>query len=197
MKRQGTINLRRLRTTLLGGLRGKPHYLNCPLKAHWVEPGVAEVLDVASGECVRGDGSSLFIRGAILELLGEHLTLDARLRERLRAAAEALRNKPGAPEVCLPFQKQVWEDIGGGVQYNPTLVVKSSDGGPILQVRVGCHSWGNLNINKVLRSNDTDHPRRELAGLYFAGARMLDAYAQDECTWLEACERLGAVWEPR
>lgn len=189
-------NLKYIRSSLRGQLRGKPYHTNCPLRAHWHIPGLAVIENVETGDVCYGDGSSGDIRWAILDLLYEQIPQAVRLREYLKAAAEALRAKPGANEVYSPFQQRIWDDLLDSPEYNPTLVVQDGDDGPILRVRMDVYVWGGLNIAKALQYYDTDSIRWELAHLYFNGSQMIEAYEDDECPWRDVCEEMGAVYEP-
>mgnify|MGYP000871189157 CR=1 FL=1 len=189
-------NLKYIRSSIQGQLRGKPRYTNCPLRAHWQSPGLAVIENVETGDVWYGDGSSGDIRWAIIDLLYEQIPQAVRLREYLKAAAEALRAVPGAKEVYSPFQQRIWDDLIDQSKYNPTLVVQDSDKGPILCVRMDTYVWGGFSIDKALQYHETGSIRRELARLYFKGSQMLEAYEDDECPWRDACEKLGATYEP-
>jgi hypothetical protein len=189
-------NLKYIRSSLRGQLRGKPYHSNCPLRAHWQSPGLAVIENVETGDVWYGDGSSGDIRWAIIDLLYDQIPQAVRLREYLKAAAEALNAKPGAKEVYSPFQQRIWEDLIDRPKYSPALVVQGSDEGPILRVRMNGYVWGDFHIDKALQHPETDSIRWELSRLYFKGSQMIEAYEDDECPWRDVCEGLGAVYEP-
>lgn len=84
-------NLKYIRKSLSGQLRGKYPYHNVPLRAKWEAPGLAYVYNTETGESSWGKGDSQHLRYAIITLLYDQIPQAIRTREYLKAAAEALR----------------------------------------------------------------------------------------------------------
>lgn len=59
-------NLKYIRSSLSGQLRGKYPYRNVPLRARWHSPGLAVIENMETGDTWFGDGSSYDIRKSIL-----------------------------------------------------------------------------------------------------------------------------------
>ena len=187
-------NLKYIRSSIQGQLRGKPYYANYPLRAHWQSPGLAVIENVETGDTWYGDGSSLDIRKAILSLLNDQIPQGVRLREYLKAAADALRESK-TKETPAPFSQTIWSNLLGDTIYDPELYVLNSDKGPVLRVRVGSYVWGGLPVNEALQHWSLDNIRWELFWLYHKGTQMLAAF-NDGYDWRAAYEALGALYEP-
>lgn len=188
-------NLKYIRSSLSGQLRGKYHYHNVPLRANWEAEGLARVVNTETGESSLGKGDSQHLRYAIVTLLYDQIPQVVRLREYLKAAAEALREEPVSRETPAPFQQQIWNDLIGITDYNPALYVVRSDKGPLLRVRVEGFVWGELPIDEALQFWHPDTIRWELLLLYRKGSQMLD-FIEAWDDWRSACEAIGAYYEP-
>lgn len=171
-------NLKYIRSSLSGQLRGKQPYYNIPLQARWQAPGLAHIYHMETGESSWGKGDSQHLRFAIITLLYEQIPQAVRLREYLKAAAEALRAKPGVKEVYSPLQQQIWVDLIGRPKYNPTLTILDTEVGPVFRVRHGNYVCGWLEINKALQYWDVNTLRKELSKLYYIGVQLTEG---DEC----------------
>lgn len=188
-------NLKYIRSSLSGQLRGKYPYHNVPLRARWHSPGLAVIENMETGDTWFGDGSSHDIRKAILCLLHEQIPQGIRLREYLKAAAEALRVGK-AKEVPSPFWQTIWQDLMGSTTHDPELFVLAGDKGPVLRVRMGDYVWGGLPINEALQHWSFGDIRWELLRLYCKGTQMLDAFADEDADWRTECKAIGAYYEP-
>lgn len=188
-------NLKYIRSSLSGHLRGKCHYHNVPLRAHWEAEGLARVVNTETGESSWGKGDAQHLRYAIITLLYDQIPQAVRLREYLKAAAEALRMEPATKETPSPFQQEIWADLMGITDYNPALYVRRGENGPVLHVRLGDYTWGALPIDEALQFWHPDTIRWELGLLYRRGSQMLDFYdGWDE--WRFECEAIGAHYDP-
>lgn len=189
-------NLKYIRSSLRGQLRGKHPYHNVPLRAYWEAEGLARVVNTETGESSRGKGDAQHLRYAIITLLYDQIPQAVRIREYLKAAAEALRMEPATKETPSPFQQQIWADLMGFTEYNPALYVRRGEKGPVLHVRLGDYTWGELPIDEALQFWHPDTIRWELSWLYYKGAQMLDAFEDEDADWRTECKALGAYYEP-
>lgn len=188
-------NLKYIRKSLSGQLRGKYPLPQRPLRAKWKAPGLARVYNAKTGESSWGKGDAQHLRYAIVTLLYDQIPKAIRTREYLKAAAEALRMQPMANEVPSPFQQQIWNDLMGITDYNPALYVRRGEKGPVLHVRLGDYTWGELPIDEALQFWHPDTIRRELGLLYRRGVQMLEFFNSDG-DWRSECEAIGAYYEP-
>lgn len=188
-------NLKYIRSSLSGQLRGKYPYSNSPLRANWEADGLARVVNTETGESSWGKGDAQHLRCAIIDLLYDQIPQAVRLREYLKAAAEALRMEPTAKEMPSPFQQQIWADLMGITDYNPAMYVRRGEKGPVLHVRLGDYTWGELPINEALQFWHPDTIRWELGLLYRRGVQMLEFFNGDG-DWRSECEACGAYYEP-
>lgn len=195
MAKQVYENLKYIRSSLSGQLRGKYPYHNIPLRAKWEAPGLAYVYNTETWESSLGKGDSQHLREAIIDLLYDQIPQAFRLREYLKAAAEALRMEPKATEVPSPFQQRIWDDLMGITDYNPALYVRRGEKGPVLHVRLGDYTWGELPIDEALQFWHPDTIRSELYLLYHKGSQMLDFFEGWD-DWRSECEAIGAYYEP-
>ena len=189
-------NLKYIRSSLSGQLRGKYPYHNIPLRANWEADGLARVVNTETGESSWGKGDSQHLRCAIINLLYDQIPQAIRLREYLKAAAEALLENHHTQEIPAPFQQQIWTDLLGVTEYNPPLYVVRSAAGPMLRVRMEGFVWGGLSINEALQFWSPDTIRWELFRLYHKGTQMLDAFKDGDADWRSECEAIGAYYEP-
>lgn len=188
-------NLKYIRSSLRGQLRGKYPYHNIPLRANWEADGLARVVNTETGESSWGKGDSQHLRSAIIALLYDQIPQAVRLHEYLKAAAEALREEPGAKETPAPFQQQIWADLMGITDYNPALYVRRGGKGPVLHVRLGDYTCGELPIEEALQCWHQDTIRAELYLLYHKGSLMLDFLDGWE-DWRAECASIGAIYDP-
>ena len=188
-------NLKYIRNSLRGQLRGKFPYHNIPLRANWEADGLARVVNTETGESSWGKGDSQHLRSAIINLLYDQIPQAVRLREYLKAAAETLREEPGANETPAPFQQQIWADLMGITDYNPALYVRRGGKGPVLHVRLGDYTCGELPIVEALQFWHPDTIRWELGLLYRRGVQMLE-FLDGDGDWRSECEAIGAYYEP-
>ena len=195
MDKQVYENLKYIRKSLSGQLRGRYPYHNVPLRAKWEAPGLAYVYNTETGESSWGKGDSQHLRYAIITLLYDQIPQAIRTREYLKAAAEALRMQPKAKEVPSPFQQQIWYDLMGITDYNPALYVRHDCEGPVLYVYMAGYTWGELPIYEALQFWHPDTIRWELGLLYRRGVQMLEFFNSDD-DWRSECEAIGAYYEP-
>lgn len=188
-------NLKYIRSSLSGQLRGKYPYHNIPLRANWEAEGLARVVNTETGESSWGNGDSQHLRYAIITLLYDKIPQAVRLREYLKAAAEALRMVPDTKETPAPFQQQLWSDLMGITDHNPALYVRRGGNGPVLHVRLGDYAWGELPIDEALQFWHPDTIRWELGLLYQRGSMMLD-FMDGWDDWRSECEAMGAHYDP-
>ena len=188
-------NLKYIRSSLSGQLRGKYPYYNIPLRAKWEAPGLAHVYNTKTGESSWGKGDAQHLRYAIITLLYDQIPQAIRTREYLKAAAEALRMQPKANEVPSPFQQQIWDDLMGITDYNPALYVRRDYKGPVLYVYMEGYTWGELPIVEALQFWHPDNIRWELGLLYRRGVQMLE-FLDGGGDWRSECEAIGAYYEP-
>lgn len=170
-----------LRTCIRQQLKGKPHWpLVQPLRAEYdrvtgLGKPLVLVTDIRNGNSVHVPDDSWGHRAAILKLMHEDLPQEVRLREYLRAAAGIPENLRGVHETPFYyFQQDLWTDLIGDAQYNPTLHILDTEGGPVFRVRHGNYVCGWLEINKALQYWDVNTLRKELSKLYYIGVQLTE-----------------------